>query len=51
MIQAPGWRSWCSSTHMKNWEIAPMMDNHLNYDKGWSSINMVRVCTNFEGGW
>jgi hypothetical protein len=51
VIQTPGWRSWCSSIHMKSWKIVSMMDNHLNYDKGWSSINMVHVGANFEDSW
>jgi hypothetical protein len=49
MIQTPNWRSWCSSGHMKNWKIVLMMDNHLNNDKGWSSINMVHMGANYEG--
>jgi hypothetical protein len=51
VIQTPGWRSWCSSVHMKSSKIVPMMDNHLNYDKGWSNINMIHVGANFEGSW
>jgi hypothetical protein len=51
VIQTPGWRNWCSSAHMKNWKIVPMMDNHLNSDKGWSSMSMVYVGANFEGSW
>ena len=51
VIQTPGWKSWCLSTHMKNWKIVPNVDNHLNYGKGWSNINMVHVGANFQGNW
>jgi hypothetical protein len=32
--------------HVKNWKIVPNVDNHLNYDKGWSSVNIVHVGEN-----
>jgi hypothetical protein len=32
-------------------EIVPNEDNHLNYDKDWSSVNMVHVNENSEGSW
>jgi hypothetical protein len=51
VIQTLDWESWCSSTYMKNWKIVPNVDNHLNYDKGLSSINMAYMGAKFEGSW
>ena len=46
LIQIQGWRNWCSTAHAKNLKIVPNVDNHLNYGKGWSSMNMVHVGEN-----
>jgi hypothetical protein len=51
VIQIPGWKSWYSSAHMKNWKIVHNADNHLNHGKGLNNINMVHVSANFEGSW
>jgi hypothetical protein len=48
LIQTQCWRNLCSSAHVKNWKIVPNVDNHLNYGKGWSSVNMVHVGENSE---
>ena len=46
LIQTQGQRNWCSTAHAKNQKIVPNVDNHLNYGKGQSSVNMVRVGKN-----
>ena len=48
LIQTPGQRNWCSSAHAKNWKTVPYVDNHLNYGKGWSSVNMVHAGENWQ---
>ena len=48
LIQTQGWRNWCSTTYTKNQKIVPNMDNHLNYGKGWNSVNMVHVGENWQ---
>ena len=48
LIQTQGWRNWCSTTHAKNYKIVPNADNHLNYAKGWSSMNMDHVGENWQ---
>ena len=47
LIRTQGWRNWCSTTHAKNYKIVPNMDNHLNYGKGRSSVNLVHVDENW----
>ena len=46
LIQTQGQRNWCSFAHVKNWKIVPYVDNHLNYGRGRSSVNMVHMGEN-----
>ena len=51
LIHTLDWKDWCSSAHLKNWKLVPMMDNCYNYDMDLSSMNMVHASENFEGSW
>jgi hypothetical protein len=38
----------CSYEKLEN---CPQVDNHLNYGKGWSNVNIVHVGENSEHSW
>ena len=48
LIQNQGWRNWCSTAHAKNQKVVPNADNHLNYGKGWNSVNMAHMGKNWQ---
>ena len=48
LIQTQVPRNQCSTAHAKNQKIVPNVDNHLNYGKSWSSVNMVHVGENWQ---